>query len=154
MAKSANTKLVLCFKEGEPYLYDKEKKNYIAFCFVKERIVKEMKKNILEKNYKKRPSMKDIWQLLALTIPHCDAFCNSFSIRTTAPERNSFENFFSREISDFLNELFPLKDINEFNKLRKEYEKKYFKRLNTSETAQKNEKNLLMAVKKGRKLYY
>lgn len=154
MAKSANTKLVLCFKEGEPYLYDKEKKNYIAFCFVKERIVKEMKKNILEKNYKTRPAMREIWQILASTIPNCDGFCNKFSIKTSHLTENCFENFFSREISDFLNELFPLKDINEFNKLRKEYEKKYFKRLNTSETAQKNQKNLLMAVKKGRKLYY
>ena len=154
MAKSANTKLVLCFKEGEPYLYDKEKKNYIAFCFVKERIVKEMKKNILEKNYKKRPSMKDIWQLLALTIPHCDAFCNSFSIRTTAPERNSFENFFSREISDFLNTLFSPRTVQKNHALRREYEKTKCKKSNFSETVQKNEKRILMAVKKGRKLYY
>lgn len=153
MAKSANTKIVLCFKEGEPYLYDKENKTYIKPAVNPQESFEKCKKIMIEKKYKTRPAMRDIWQLLASTIPHCDGFCHKFSIKTSQLRENCFENFFTREITIFLNTMFSPQLAQERHSLRREYEKK-FKKSNFSESAQRNEKNLLMAQKKGRRLYH
>ena len=154
MAKSANTKLVLCFKEGEPFIYDKEKKEYISLSLNLQNTISNVKNIISQTNYKTRPAMREIWQILASTIPHCDGFCNKFSIKTSHLTENCFENFFSREITFFLNTLFSPQLVQKNHELKRKYEKNYCNRSNFSETAQKNEKRILMAVKKGRKLYY
>lgn len=154
MSKSANTKIVLCFKEGEPYLYDKENKTYIKLAVKPQESFEKCKKIMIEKKYKTRPAMREIWQLLASTIPHCDGFCNKFSIKTSHLTENCFENFFSREITVFLNTLFSPQLVQKNHELKRKYEKNYCNRLNFSESAQRNEKNLLMAQKKGRRLYH
>ena len=153
MAKCTYTKIVLCFKEGEPYLYDKENKTYIKIAITLEEALEKCKKIMIEKNYKIRPSMKEIWQLLSQTIPNCDGFCNSFSVKTSQLPENCFENFFTRKITIFLNTLFSPQLAQERHALRREYEKK-FKSSNFSKTAQKFEKERQMTVKKGRKLYF
>lgn len=154
MSKSANTKIVLCFKEGEPYLYDKEKKEYISLSLNLQNTISNVKNIISQTNYKTRPAMREIWQILASTIPHCDGFCNKFSIKTSHLTENCFENFFSREITVFLNTLFSPQLVQKNHELKRKYEKNYCNRLNFSESAQRNEKNLLMAQKKGRRLYH
>lgn len=154
MAKSANTKLVLCFKEGEPFIYDKEKKEYISLSLNLQNTISNVKNIISQTNYKTRPAMREIWQILASTIPHCDGFCNKFSIKTSHLTENCFENFFSREITVFLNTLFSPQLVQKNHELKRKYEKNYCNRSNFSETAQKNEKRILMTKKKGRKLYY
>lgn len=154
MSKSANTKIVLCFKEGEPYLYDKEKKEYISLSLNLQNTISNVKNIISQTNYKTRPAMREIWQILASTIPHCDGFCNKFSIKTSHLTENCFENFFSREITVFLNTLFSPQLVQKNHELKRKYEKNYCTRLNFSESAQRNEKNLLMAQKKGRRLYH
>ena len=142
MATSANTKIVLCFKEGEPYLYDKEKKNYTIANINKQNTISTIKSIIFQKKYKARPAMREIWQLLALNILHCDGFCNNFSIKTSHLPENCFENYFSREITVFLNELFSPEEAKKQNDLKRKYEKQSCNRSNFSETAKRNERKL------------
>ena len=154
MAKTTNQKKVLCFKEGEPFIYDKTTKEYIALDLNIQTSLKLVEEKIMEKNYKKRPSMRDIWQMLAFTIDDCDSFCNNFSIKNST-NQNCFESIFSIKISDFLNELFPLEQIKEQNKLRREYEKKWSEKykVNFCYAIERKGRENLMDRKAGKKVY-
>lgn len=149
-----NAKKVLCFKEGEPFLYDKSTKEYIALDIDVQTSLKLVEEIILKKNYKKRPSMRDIWPMLASTIDDCDSFCNNFSIKNST-NQNCFESIFSIKISDFLNELFPLEQIKEQNKLRREYEKKWSEKykVNFCYAIERKGRENLMNRKAGKKVY-
>ena len=155
MAKSADTKIVLCFKEGEPNLYDKSKKEYITLNLHIELCINAVKSYIETASYRSRPRMAEIWKILALFIEGCDGFCSKFSVKPSTIKENSFENSFSRRISSFLNELYPPEEIIRENALKKAYAKKWrdYDAAGFSYGAQKKAIENQMARKAGQKVY-
>ena len=152
MSKSKNDwKIILCFIDGEPYLYNKESKKYITL-HITPAIALELVKNNLNVTTPKRPNMREVWQIIAINIHCCDGYSSYFK-KCTKPNANSFENVFTKKVTDFLNEFYPTEVTVERAKKRREYEK--YKRKNhiTSENAKRNIKIMQMTVKKGRKLY-
>lgn len=151
MAKSKNNwKIVLCFINGEPYLYNKKTKTYVILHITPETALELVKQsfNIISK----RPKMQEIWQLLAKNINCCDGYSSYFR-KCSVPNRNSFENIFTNKITEFLNEFYPPELVIEFAKKRREFEKIQRAKRITFEQAKKASNVNQNTIKRGRKLY-
>lgn len=98
-----NNKIVLCFREGEPFLFNFRTKTFLELCIDYESAIAQIKEMIEKQN--KRPQMNEIWNMLAKTIEGCDFYSPNKSFRTK-PNINSFESRFTIEINDFLNSKF------------------------------------------------
>lgn len=98
-----NNKIVLCFREGEPFLFNFRTKTLLKLCIDYESAIAQIKEMIEKQN--KRPQMNEIWNMLAKTIEGCDFYSPNKSFRTK-PNINSFESRFTTEINDFLNSKF------------------------------------------------
>mgnify|MGYP004474250203 FL=1 len=107
-----NNKIVLCFREGEPFLFNFNTKTFLELCIDYESTIVQIKEMIEEQN--KRPQMNEVWNMLAKTIDGCNSYSPNKSFRTKS-NINSFESRFTREINDFLSSKFErslLKDGN------------------------------------------
>ena len=98
-----NNKLVLCFREGEPFLFNSSTKTFLELYIDFESSIAQIKEIIEKEN--KRPRMNEIWNMLAKIIDGCDSYSTNKSFRTK-PNINSFESRFTREINDFLSSKF------------------------------------------------
>lgn len=150
MSKS-NLKIVLCFIDGEPNLYNKKIKVYSPLTISISKAMQIVTSNItLSSNIK--PGMKDIWNTLAKNLENCDGFSNYFSKKNRI-NSESFESVFTREITKFLDEFYP-PEIHETQiRKKREYEEYNRKNAITSMAALRISKENLMNIKRGRKLY-
>lgn len=146
-----NLKKVLCFIDGETYLYDKEVKTYIPFTISVDEAMQIIKANIiLTPNI--RPKMKDVWNTLAKNLDGCDGFSSYFSKKNKI-NSESFENILTQKITKFLDYSYPPEIREEQLRKKKEYEENMRKKQYTSISARKKAKEKLMTIKSGKKIY-
>lgn len=151
MSKSKNERIiVLSFINGEPYLYNKNTKIYTILQITLEEAFKIFKENF--DITLKRPNMKNIFEIIALNIEECEGYSPYFNKRNKVSP-TSFESILTKEITKFLNEIYPPEKNMEMIKKLREYSD--YKRQNTilSNNAKKRIKENQMKLKRGRKLY-
>ena len=151
MPKSKNNwNVILCFVNGEPHLYNKKNRTYHLLKITPELALELVKQNI---NIEKiRPPMKKIWQTLAISINCCDGYIYHYTIKEEN-NINSFENIFTKKITEFLNELYPPEITAELTKKKREYERQINQKKIISSNIDRTSKERLMLIKSGKKLY-
>lgn len=96
-------KNVVCFVNGEPYLYLYDQRRYSPLKLDYNLTLELVEKYLI--NLDKRPGMKDVWSTLSNIIGCSECFSSSKCIRNTVNE-NSFESRFTVDITKFLDKYY------------------------------------------------
>ena len=105
-------------------------------------------------NINARPKTSDIIQILAKNIG-CIEYRWQFNKKTAIPEKDSFENILLKNITKFLDELYPPEERDELLKKKHEYENNLRRErsLSASYAAKRAKREIFMKKKSGRRLY-
>ena len=144
---------VLCFVEGEAYTFNKFSKIYTKYNISVNEAMEIIKNNISLSNV--RPGINDIMQILAKNIG-CIGYRWQFNKKNSIPRKDSFENILLKNITKFLDELYPPEERDELLKKKHEYDNKLreIRELSTSYSALRAaRKNFFKHQKSGRKLF-
>ena len=141
-----------CFVDGDAYIYDKLSKIYTKYDISVSEAMEIIKNNISLSNV--RPGINDIMQILAKNIG-CIGYRWQFNKKTAIPEKDSFENILLKNITKFLDELYPPEERDELLKKKHEYDNNLRRErsLSASYAAKKAEREIFMKKKSGRRLY-
>lgn len=125
---------VLCFVDGEAYIFNKFSKIYTKCNISVNEAMEIIKNNISFSNI--RPGTNDIMQILAKNIG-CIGYRWQFNKKNSIPRKDSFENILLKNITNFLDELFPPAERAKLLEKKHEYESKLRKEreLSTSYSA-------------------
>lgn len=144
---------VLCFVYGEAYTFNKFSKVYTKYNISVNEAMEIIKNNISLSNV--RPGINDIMQILAKNIG-CIGYRWQFNKKNSIPRKDSFENILLKNITKFLDELYPPEERDELLKKKHEYDNKLrkIKELSTSYSALRAaRKKFFKQQKNGRKLF-
>lgn len=143
---------VLCFVEGEAYTFNKFSKVYTKYNISVNEAMEIIKNNISLSNV--RPGINDIMQILAKNIG-CIGYRWQFNKKNSIPRKDSFENILLKNITKFLDELYPPEERDELLKKKHEYENNLRRErsLSASYAAKRAEREIFMKKKSGRRLY-
>ena len=145
-----NWKIVLCFVNGNPHLYNKKTKVYTVLHITTEDAFEIIKQNLVITPT--RPNMKEIWQYLTMEINCCDGYSSYFK-KCNHPNSNSFENIVTKKITHFLNEFYPPEVTAEQARKKREYEENKRKNDIAFEGIKKAIRNKQIAIKNGKRPY-
>lgn len=120
-----NTKKRFCFVNGEPYLYEIGSKEYTMLSYSYDVIVTEVISMIKEKNFKFRPRLNEILNMLAGEFEENLKYSPQFNINNKR-SFESFESRFSRDVTAFFDQKFP-RHLTDEEKRQKEQIKKKLK---------------------------
>lgn len=143
---------VLCFVEGEAYTFNKFSKVYTKYNISVNEAMEIIKNNISLSNV--RPGINDIMQILAKNIG-CIGYRWQFNKKNSIPRKDSFENILLKNITKFLDELYPPEERDELLKKKHEYDNNLRRErsLSASYAAKRAEREIFMKKKSGRRLY-
>lgn len=143
---------VLCFVDGEAYTFNKFSKVYTKYNISVNEAMEIIKNNISLSNV--RPGINDIMQILAKNIG-CIGYRWQFNKKNSIPRKDSFENILLKNITKFLDELYPPEERDELLKKKHEYENNLRRErsLSASYAAKRAEREIFMKKKSGRRLY-
>ena len=144
---------VLCFVEGEAYTFNKFSKIYTKYNISVNEAMEIIKNNISLSNV--RPGINDIMQILAKNIG-CIGYRWQFNKKNSVSRKDSFENILLKNITNFLDELYPPAERAKLLEKKHEYESKLRKEreLSTSYSALRAaRKKFLKNQKSGRNPY-
>ncbi len=143
---------VLCFVDGEAYTFDKFSKVYTKYNISVNEAMEIIKNNISLSNV--RPGTNDIMQILAKNIG-CIGYRWQFNKKNSIPRKDSFENILLKNITKFLDELYPPEERDELLKKKHEYDNNLRRErsLSASYAAKRAEREIFMKKKSGRRLY-
>jgi hypothetical protein len=143
---------VLCFVDGEAYTFNKFSKVYTKYNISVNEAMEIIKNNISLSNV--RPGINDIMQILAKNIG-CIGYRWQFNKKNSIPRKDSFENILLKNITKFLDELYPPEERDELLKKKHEYDNNLRRErsLSASYAAKRAEREIFMKKKSGRRLY-
>ena len=141
-----------CFVDGDAYIYDKLSKIYTKYDISVSEAMEIIKNNISLSNV--RPGINDIMQILAKNIG-CIGYRWQFNKKNSIPRKDSFENILLKNITKFLDELYPPEERDELLKKKHEYENNLRRErsLSASYAAKRAKREIFMKKKSGRRLY-
>lgn len=141
-----------CFVDGDAYIYDKLSKIYTKYDISVSEAMEIIKNNISLSNV--RPGINDIMQILAKNIG-CIGYRWQFNKKNSIPRKDSFENILLKNITKFLDELYPPEERDELLKKKHEYDNNLRRErsLSASYAAKRAEREIFMKKKSGRRLY-
>lgn len=125
MQKYSNN-LVLCFVNGEPYLFNKLLKEYNKLSILPDEAFEIIQKNINFENLKSMPPITKIWNTLAVSIG-ASGYTYIFNKNDGEIQNNSFEEVLIKKIGDFCKEKLFLCFVNGEPFLYNSWNKKYTK---------------------------
>lgn len=144
---------VLCFVDGEAYTFNKFSKVYTKYNISVNEAMEIIKNKISLSNV--RPEINDIMQTLAKNIG-CIGYRWQFNKKNSIPRKDSFENILLKNITKFLDELYPPEERDELLKKKHEYDNKLREKreLSTSYSALRAARQKFFKQQKnGRKLF-
>lgn len=146
-----------CFVDGDAYIYDKLSKIYTKYDISVSEAMEIIKNNVSLSNINNinaRPKTSDIIQILAKNIG-CIGYRWQFNKKNSIPRKDSFENILLKNITKFLDELYPPEERDELLKKKHEYDNNLRRErsLSASYAAKRAEREIFMKKKSGRRLY-
>lgn len=120
-----NTQKRLCFVNGEPYIYEIESKKYTMLSYNYDVIVNEVISRLKQKDFKIRPRLNEILNMLACVFGENLKYLPNVNINKKR-SLESFEARFSRDVTAFFDQKFP-RHLTDEEKRQKEQIKKKLK---------------------------